>query len=108
MQKMKGVSAVESVRTGIAGTLESSDIMITLELEKKGGAVVELDSAVEKQFGRQIRDTIVDTLTEIGITDYKVTAVDRGALDCIIRARVKAAADRALGVETYNWEAAIK
>lgn len=80
--------------SAIAGTMESSDIMITLV---PGGAGIEIDlsSAVEKQYGQEIRKVIRSTLEELEVEDVRVLAVDKGALDCTIRARVKTAAFRA-------------
>lgn len=94
---------MEITRTGLAGTVESSDILITLE-PGGDGIEISLDSAVEKQFGKQIRAAIISALQELGIQRAKVTAVDRGALDCVIRARVKTAAYRASDEEPYRWE----
>ncbi|WP_312645393.1 citrate lyase acyl carrier protein [Hydrogenoanaerobacterium sp.] len=87
----------------LAGTMESSDIMVTLEPNETDGLVVELDSTVEKQFGREIRRVIGETLLELGVDNAKVTAVDKGALDCAIRARVKTAAYRASGETPCCW-----
>ena len=81
-------------KTSIAGTMESSDIMITLE-PGSGGIELELKSQVEKQYGRQIRSVIINTLSELQVESARVTAVDKGAMDCTIQARVKAAVHRA-------------
>jgi citrate lyase subunit gamma (acyl carrier protein) len=95
---------MEIQKTGLAGTLESSDIMITLE-PNVGGVAIEVSSVVEKQFGQEIRRVISETLTELGVTQAKVTAVDKGALDCAIRARVKTAAYRASDCgKPYEWK----
>jgi citrate lyase subunit gamma (acyl carrier protein) len=75
----------------ISGTLESSDVMITLENSNDGKNHIELDSSVEKQFGDSIRATINKTLSDFSITNAHVSAIDKGALDCIIVARLKAA-----------------
>ena len=87
---------MEILKSSIAGTMESSDIMITLE-PGSGGIEIELKSIVEKQFGRQIRSVITNTLSELQVNSAKVKAVDRGALDFTIQARVKAAVHRAAG-----------
>ena len=79
--------------------MESSDIMITLE-PNSGGIAIEVSSIVEKQFGQEIRRVISETLAELGVKQAKVTAVDKGALDCAIRARVKTAVYRASGCGT--------
>lgn len=87
----------------VAGTMESSDIMIRME-PGEGGIAIGLESTVMQQFGAQIESVIRDTLTQLGIGDVRVTAVDKGALDCTVRARVLAAAYRAAGREDYHWE----
>ncbi len=40
----------------------------------------------------------------MGVKDGFVDATDKGALDCTIRARVKAALIRALGKDRNKWE----
>lgn len=93
-------------KTGVAGTMESSDIMITLEPGEATGIDIELNSTVASRFGREIRRVIGETLRELGIDGARVKAVDKGALDCAIRARVRAAAHRACSVDSYTWEVA--
>ena len=67
------------------------------------GLQVDLQSSVAAQFGRQIKAVIItDTLTGMGIKDAHVEAVDKGALDCTIRARVTAAAVRATGKDVWK------
>lgn len=92
------------VKTGVAGTMESNDIMITLEPKSEGGIVLNLSSSVMQQFGRQIEEVVRNTLVELGVADAAVEAVDKGALDCTVRARVKAAVHRAADDENYVWE----
>ena len=96
---------MELKQAAIAGTMESSDIMITLEPQQAGSKDIEinLSSTVEKQFGDEIRRVITETLQGMGVAGAKVKAVDKGALDCAIRARVKTAACRAAGQTTYPW-----
>jgi citrate lyase subunit gamma (acyl carrier protein) len=94
---------MDIVQTSVAGTMESSDIMITLE-PGKAGIEIELQSMVEKQYGRQIRQVITDTLSDLQIKQARVTAVDKGALDCTIQARVKTAVYRAAGSADYEWK----
>lgn len=62
---------------------------------ENGGIEVELESLVIKQFGEQIKKTIIDTLVELGVEDTIVRAQDKGALDYTIRARVETAVKRA-------------
>ncbi|MDY3986163.1 citrate lyase acyl carrier protein [Dysosmobacter sp.] len=91
------------LKTAVTGTMESSDIMVTIAPNEGAGIEIELDSSVEKQFGKAIRATITETLAELDIQDAKVSAVDKGALDCVIRARVKASAYRACERDDYTW-----
>ncbi|KFI45054.1 citrate lyase subunit gamma (acyl carrier protein) [Bifidobacterium bohemicum] len=95
---------MDITRTATAGTLESSDIQVTLA---PGGDGIDIDltSDVIKQFGEQIKATITSVLKDYGITSAKVKAVDKGALDIVIKARTVAAVQRALDiVEQPKWE----
>ncbi|MDF7638989.1 citrate lyase acyl carrier protein [Lactobacillus sp. ESL0791] len=85
---------MEIKTTGVAGTLESSDIQIMVS-KGTNGIQIDLDSEVVKAYGKQIKKVITDTLTKFGITNAKVKATDKGALDCVIAARTLAAAQRA-------------
>ncbi|OGO77008.1 MAG: citrate lyase acyl carrier protein [Clostridiales bacterium GWB2_37_7] len=89
---------------GIAGTLESSDIIIHIEKNEGKGIEIELKSTVENQFGNQIRKVIKETLQELGVTDAIVRANDKGALDCTIRARVLTAVNRSAHSNNLPWE----
>jgi len=93
------------IGTGIAGTLESSDIMISIEPNEGNGIEIELKSTVENQFGNQIRKVIQEVLEQLGVSDAKVTANDRGALDCTIRARLTTAVNRVSEQKCFPWEA---
>ncbi|MBO1305155.1 citrate lyase acyl carrier protein [Enterococcus sp. 669A] len=95
---------MEITKSAVAGTVESSDIMITLDPSDGGKIEIELDSSVEKQFGDQIRKVIKETLEKLEITSAKVVAVDKGALDCTVQARTVTAAYRAADKADYNWK----
>ena len=94
---------MQLVKTGVAGTMESSDIMIRIEPKDNGGVAVDLQSSVMQQFGRQIEQMIRDTLADLGVENAEVHAVDKGALDCTVRARVGAAVYRAAESDEYRW-----
>lgn len=87
----------------VAGTMESSDIIVRIEPREAGGVELELESSVMQQFGRQIERVIRETLAELGVENARVSAVDKGALDCTVRARVSTAVYRAAGSEEYSW-----
>jgi citrate lyase subunit gamma (acyl carrier protein) len=84
---------MEIKKPAIAGTLESSDCQVTVE---PGDGKIEfaLESAVINQYGNQIRKVVMETLNNLGIHDVKIAIVDKGALDCTIKARVEGAVSR--------------
>jgi len=92
------------IKDAIAGTLESSDIRIMLVSNENAGIEIELKSSVEKLFGKQIRKVITEVLKKMEIANVKLVAIDKGALDCTIRARVECAVYRACGIKEYDWE----
>ena len=73
-----------------------------IQIAPAKGLEIELQSSVAAQFGRQIKEVIKDTLEGLGVNDAYVKAVDKGALDCTIRARVTAAAVRATGKDVWK------
>ena len=50
---------------------------------------------MERCYGDAIQETMRRTLAELGVTSARVEAVDHGALDCTIRARITTAVRRA-------------
>lgn len=92
----------------IAGTLESSDVQVTIT-PQDGGVKVEVDSTVKAQYGRHIEECVRKTLENLNIENALVKVVDQGALECTIKARVECAAFRSAQVEdNYPWGGAIK
>lgn len=86
---------MEHPTKGIAGTLESNDLMVTVELRAEGALDIDLESNVINQFGKIIEKTVRVTLEEMGVQHGLVKIVDKGALDYAIRARVITAVNRA-------------
>lgn len=78
-----------------AGTMESNDIYVLLQPSEEGN-VIEIESIVMKQFGKQIEKVIDETLISLGVENAHVVAKDRGALDYTIRARIETAVKRAI------------
>ena len=91
-------------KAAVAGTLESSDAQV--RIQPFDSLDIEINSSVAKQFGEQIEATVRAVLTKLNITAAQVIVEDKGALDCVLQARVKAAALRASD-ETVNWEAVL-
>ena len=61
----------------------------------EAGIEILLESPVLQRYGRQIRQVTAETLRLLKVENAKVSLVDRGALDCTIRARVECAVYRA-------------
>ena len=83
---------MEIQKSAVAGTLESSDVMVTVEPGE--GIEVILSSSVMNRYGRQIRATVLETLQRLEVRDARVTVMARGALDCPLKARVECAVFR--------------
>ena len=97
---------MELKKKAMAGTLESSDCMITIEPKVIPGkeVEVEVESIVKTQFGKQIHNVICEVLNEMNVTDVSVSINDKGALDCVIVARLKTAIMRAADEQSeFNW-----
>ena len=102
MKKKAKVYSMELKKPAMAGTTESSDILITLRPNPAGGIVIDLKSDVMTTFGDAIEATIRQVLREFDVQDAWVSAVDKGALDFAIRARMQCAICRAAEIE-YDW-----
>ena len=99
---------MEILKSAAAGTLESSDCMVTVEPGE--GISLDLTSSVMNQYGRQIKATVLETLDRLQVESGHITVVDKGALDCTIKARVECAVFRSCGVSAANipWGGVIK
>lgn len=95
---------MELMKTGMAGTVESGDILVEIEKTETAGVEIQLDSTVMGLYGRRIREVISETVAECGVDGIKVIASDKGALDCTIRARIKTAILRACDSQEYGWD----
>ena len=78
-----------------AGTMESSDAYV--EIEPAEALQIQLESVVQEQFGDEICRVVKEVLTDSGVSAANVRVVDRGALECVIRARVETAIARGKG-----------
>ena len=99
---------MEIQKSAAAGTLESSDCLVTVEPGE--GISLELSSSVMNQYGRQIKATVLETLERLGVKDATVTVVDKGALDCTLKARVECAVFRSSDASSANipWGGAVR
>lgn len=91
------------IESAFAGTLESSDLMIRVMPAEQNEITIELNSSVLKQFGETIELVIRDTLEKMNVSCAHLIVDDKGALDCVIRARVQAAVMRACALKEIDW-----
>ena len=100
---------MEILKPAMAGTLESSDAQVMVE-PGEDGIELSLESSVMNQYGRQIKATVLETLDRLGVQNARVAVVDKGALDCTIKARVECAVFRSCGASAANipWGGAIR
>ncbi len=88
---------MEIVRAATAGSLESSDAMVTVE-PCEGGVAIEIASVVLRQFGDAIERAVREVLGELHVERAQVRVNDRGAVECALKARVETAVRRAAEV----------
>ena len=81
---------MEIKKIATAGTMESSDAYVEIE-PGNGGIQVTLESVVAQQFGDAIRGVVMEVLQEQQVDNANVRVMDRGALECVLRARVETA-----------------
>ena len=62
-----------------------------VEIEPADDLRIHVESVVLSQFGDAIRSAVQDVLQQQGIKKAAVRLTDRGALECVIRARVETA-----------------
>lgn len=60
---------------------------------------IEVQSVVFRQFGEKIKQSILEVVKELGVESGRITVSDKGAIDCVIKARVETAIKRAGGAQ---------
>lgn len=86
---------MEIRRKSHAGTMQSSDLMVTVE--PADALIIEIDSTVLKQFEHLISAQLDAVLAKHGVERGRIVVSDRGALDYAIEARLETALKRAAG-----------
>lgn len=81
--------------SAVAGTLESSDVYVKVEPSDK--LEIAIESVVYNQYADQIRASIKQVLDQLEVSSGKISVNDKGAVDCVIQARVETAIKRAGG-----------
>ncbi|KRM30605.1 hypothetical protein FC83_GL001741 [Agrilactobacillus composti DSM 18527 = JCM 14202] len=103
--KAGGQTIMQLKHKAIAGTLESSDAQIILA-PNDGGLHIDLTSSVYEQYGTQIKQLLQQVCHRLNIENANIRVVDKGALDCTLKARLETAYFRAIDQKVdINWEA---
>ena len=88
-------------KPALAGTLESSDAQVTV-LPGENGIELTLESTVMNQYGRQIKATVLAVLERLEVRNCRIKVIDKGALDCTLKARVECAVFRSNDLADAN------
>ena len=80
------------VKSAAAGTMDSSDAFV--EIFPAEELSLEISSVVMERFGEAIEKAVREQLAECCVEKALVRVTDRGALDCVIKARVETAVRR--------------
>jgi citrate lyase subunit beta/citryl-CoA lyase len=76
---------------GNAGEKVRSDCLVQLELLNSGGITIQLESRVDKLYGRSIRALTMTLLEHFVVEHARVVIQDSGALEFVLAARLEAA-----------------
>ena len=77
--------------TGNSGPRVRSDCLIRLDISKKNGISIDLDSKVKSMYGNSITELCMDILRFFDIKNASLGIIDSGALPFVIMARLEAA-----------------
>lgn len=96
---------MDILNNAIAGTLESSDAQVQV-FPQSGKLSIYVESSVMNQYGRQIKKTAEEALAKLKVKEGKVVIIDKGALECTLKARIECAVFRSCGQSESNipWE----
>ena len=87
---------------GNKGKRIRSDCFVRLEIRKSGGIAIQLNSKVERLFGNQIRQQVMEVLDALKVKHAAIELEDMGALPFVIGARIEAAVKQLLPI-SESW-----
>lgn len=99
MKEEGTVMVDEANPVGQAGTLESCDCRVIVELTPNDQTAIEVEGPMKDVFCDAITNVAAQTLKRCGVTGANVKIMDRGALDYVIEARIEAAVSAAGGLK---------
>ena len=87
---------------------EENTMNITIDLTAGGKPISPYIYGIN-QYGNQIRKVVLQTLENLDVKDVKISVVDKGALDCTIKARVEGAVFRSADqIKDIPWGGAVR
>ncbi len=92
------------VRPAMSGTMESSDVQISIRPNSNSKNEIVINSPVKIQFGEAMEQVVEKVLKEMSIQGALVTVNDRGALDATLVARLQTALVRSSDAPNMSWE----
>ncbi|SUC46459.1 Citrate lyase gamma chain [Providencia stuartii] len=79
--------------------------MVRIEpLEDTQEVSIQISSSVEKQFGDAIEKIVLELIEQHEIEGAQIIIDDKGALECVLRARLEALLARACDITALPWE----
>ncbi len=81
------------VKTASAGTLESSDCLVTVSPSRE--TLIESSGPGGKLFAARNARVAREALARLGVTAARIAIQDQGALEITLRARIETALERA-------------
>jgi len=84
-------------KTACAGSSSKGDSLVTISPENENKLTVKITTKpiILKQFGKHIEKTVLKAARDEGVGSALIEVADNGALDYVIRARVRGAILRA-------------
>lgn len=84
---------------GIAGFEKAQDCCVKVTLKDEGGLNIKLKSKLKVLFEKSMIEAVEDAAHEMDVENADIEISEFGALDFVIRARVKTAIRRARGAK---------
>lgn len=79
-----------------AGSLESSDVLVTIERNNEEKNNIVINSPFIRQFGNQMKKIALKVLSDLKISHCTLIIQDQGAIDEVLIARIVTALQRSL------------
>ncbi|WP_368486543.1 citrate lyase acyl carrier protein [Spiroplasma sp. DGKH1] len=86
---------MEIKKMATAGSLESSDVLVTIEPNNDQKINLTINSPFIRQFGQQMKKIALTTLTNLQVKNCNLVIQDQGAIDEVLVARIITALERA-------------